>query len=213
SLYLMVVITIFICSMGNRPQGSKTTYTLCIILFAVIMATMLYCAAYTVYLAIYASPHPVNFKSFNSIREAINTAAFRDIVISLASTYGMYIFTSLIHGEPWHMITCLVQYILFVPFYVNILMVYAFCNTHDVSWGTKGDNGSSGELGGAKSVSKNVMTVDVPTEREDINAAYDDILRSLKVKEHKVVQHRDASTKREDYYRNFRTNEDRDDDH
>lgn len=205
SLYIMVIVTIFICSMGNRPQGSKTTYTICIILFAIIMATMMYCAVYTVYLALYTSPHPVDFKSVNSIKEALSTAAFRDIVISLASTYGLYIFTSVIHGEPWHMITCLVQYILFVPFYVNILMVYAFCNTHDVSWGTKGDNGSS-ELGGAKSVKKNVMKVDVPTERDDINAAYDEILQSLRVKEQKVAQHRDASTKKEDYYRNFRTN-------
>ncbi|CAG8828269.1 14063_t:CDS:1, partial [Dentiscutata erythropus] len=79
SLYLMVIITIFISSMGNRPQGSKTTYTLCIILFATIMATMLYCAGYTVYLALSSGPDPVNFTSFKSIKEAIKTAAFRDI--------------------------------------------------------------------------------------------------------------------------------------
>ncbi|CAG8433877.1 7014_t:CDS:2 [Diversispora eburnea] len=209
SLYLMVIITIFISSMGNRPQGSKTTYTLCIILFATIMATMLYCAGYTVYLALSSGPDPVNFTSFKSIKEAIKTAAFRDIVISLASTYGLFLFSSLIHGEPWHMITCLVQYILLVPFYVNILMVYAFCNTHDVSWGTKGDNGGGGDLGGAKPVTKDgkqVMKVEVPTEREDINAMYDNLLRDLKTKIKKETQHRDAATKKEDYYKNFRTN-------
>ncbi|RHZ78151.1 hypothetical protein Glove_167g49 [Diversispora epigaea] len=209
SLYIMVIITIFISSMGNRPQGSKTTYTLCIILFAVIMATMLYCAGYTVYLALSSGPNPVNFTSFKSIKTAIKTAAFRDIVISLASTYGLFLFSSIIHGEPWHMITCLVQYILLVPFYVNILMVYAFCNTHDVSWGTKGDNGGGGDLGGAKPVTKDgkqVMKVEVPTEREDINAMYDNLLRDLKAKVNKEAQHRDAATKKEDYYRNFRTN-------
>ncbi|CAG8725557.1 36774_t:CDS:2, partial [Racocetra persica] len=176
SLYLMVIITIFISSMGNRPQASP----------------------------------PINFKSFASIQAALKRAAFRDIVISIVSTYGLYFVTSFIHGEPWHMFTCLLQYILLVPFYVNILMVYAFCNTHDVSWGTKGDNGNSGNLGGAQAVTgkdgKQVFKVEIPTERADINAAYDKITSELKVKVHEERQHRDSSTKKDDYYKLFRTN-------
>ncbi|CAG8788372.1 5798_t:CDS:1, partial [Cetraspora pellucida] len=186
SLYLMVIITIFISSMGNRPQGSKFIYTLCIVLFAIIMATMLYCAFYTVYLALYKTTPPIDFKSFSSVKAALQRAAFRDIVISIVSTYGLYFFASFIHGEPWHMFTCLLQYILLVPFYVNILMVYAFCNTHDVSWGTKGDNGNSANLGGAQAVTgkdgKQMFKVEIPTEKEDINAAYDKITSGLKVK-------------------------------
>ncbi|CAG8657095.1 6938_t:CDS:2 [Dentiscutata erythropus] len=210
SLYMMVIITIFICSMGNRPQGSRLIYTLCIILFAVIMSIMIYCAFYTVYLTLYHTNPPINFKNFSSIQSALKKAAFRDIVISIVSTYGLYFFASFIHGEPWHMFTCLLQYILLVPFYVNILMVYAFCNTHDVSWGTKGDNGSTGNLGGAQAVTgkdgKQVFKVDVPTERDDINAAYDKITNELRIKVHKEKQHRDVATKKDDYYKLFRTN-------
>lgn len=209
SLYIMVIVTIFISSMGNRPQGSKWMYTGCIILFAIIMATMLYCAGYTVYLSLQQAKN-IKFNSFANIKKALDTAQFRDIVISLASTYGLYIFTSLIHGEPWHMITCLVQYILLVPFYVNILMVYAFCNTHDVSWGTKGDNGNSGGGNGAQPVDgkdgKKLMQVQVPTERQDINAIYDNLVGELKVKQYEVKEHRDAATKKDDYYKLFRTN-------
>src|SRR5207249_618851 len=54
SVYIMVIVTIFISSMGNRPQGSRWMYTLCIILFAIIMITMLYCAGYTVFLSLKA---------------------------------------------------------------------------------------------------------------------------------------------------------------
>ncbi|CAJ0629765.1 15009_t:CDS:2 [Entrophospora sp. SA101] len=209
SLYIMVIVTIFISSMGNRPQGSKLIYTLCIVLFALIMATMLYCAGYTVYLSV-IKDNTINFKKLQSIKEALSKAAFRDIVISLASTYGLYFFSSFIHGEPWHMITCLVQYILLVPFYVNILMVYAFCNTHDVSWGTKGDNGTSGDLAVAQPVAgkdgKKLLQVEVPTERKDINAAYDHLISDLKVKVREEKQHRDAATKKEDFYKLFRTN-------
>jgi chitin synthase len=52
------------------------------------------------------------------------------------------------------MITSFVQYLLLLPSYVNILLIYAFCNLHDVSWGTKGDNGASKDLGQAKKVEK-----------------------------------------------------------
>ncbi|CAG8497215.1 6814_t:CDS:2 [Funneliformis mosseae] len=208
SIYGMVIVTIFISSMGNRPQGSKWIYIGCIILFALIMATMLYCAGYTVYLSLMDAN--IKFNSFSSLRNALKDDEFRDIVISLSSTYGLYIFSSLIHGEPWHMITCLLQYILMVPFYVNILMVYAFCNTHDVSWGTKGDNGNTGEGNGAQPVAgkdgKKLMQVQVPTERTDINAIYDDLVDQLKLKVYETKQHRDAATKKDDYYKLFRTN-------
>ena len=56
--------------------------------------------------------------------------------------------------DPWHMLHSFVQYLLLLPSYVNILLIYAFCNLHDVSWGTKGDNGSSKDLGQAKTVQK-----------------------------------------------------------
>ena len=57
---------------------------------------------------------------------------FRNIIISMASTYGLYILSSILYLDPWHMITSFVQYLLLLPTYVNILNVYAFCNTHDV---------------------------------------------------------------------------------
>ncbi|CAG8576422.1 4994_t:CDS:2, partial [Racocetra persica] len=206
SLYVMVIITVFICSMGNRPQGSKRIYTLCIIVFAFLMLTMMGCAAYTVYLSF----KDTNLKSYTDIKNALNQAAFRDIVISLLSTYGLYFGASIIHFEPWHMITCLIQYTLLIPFYVNILMVYAFCNTHDVSWGTKGDNGNAGSLGSAQAVSgkdgKQMMKVEMLHEREDINSAYDNLVKDLRIKVHEEKSHRDAATKKEDYYRMFRTN-------
>lgn len=52
------------------------------------------------------------------------------------------------------MLTSFIQYLLLLPSYVNILLIYAFCNLHDVSWGTKGDNGASKDLGQAKKVEK-----------------------------------------------------------
>jgi chitin synthase len=77
-----------------------------------------------------------------------------------------------------------------------------------VSWGTKGDNKVSTDLGAAtvQGKNKNEVEVVIPTEQKDINAAYEDALAVIAEKPPKVEQKRDASTKQEDYYRNFRTN-------
>ncbi|CAG8468089.1 34548_t:CDS:2, partial [Gigaspora margarita] len=61
SLYLVIIVIIFICSMGNRPQGTKLIYTLCIVLFAIIMAFMLYCSIYIMYLTVYKAVPPLDF--------------------------------------------------------------------------------------------------------------------------------------------------------
>lgn len=41
--------------------------------------------------------------------------AFREIVISLAATYGLYFISSFMHFEPWHMFTSFIQYMFLLP--------------------------------------------------------------------------------------------------
>ena len=53
-LYLGLIFIILVCSLGNRPQGSKWTYTICIVLFGLCNVITLWCAGFTVYLAV---PH------------------------------------------------------------------------------------------------------------------------------------------------------------
>ena len=93
---------------------------------------------------------------------------------------------------------------------VNILMMYAMCNLHDVSWGTKGDNGSTKDLGGAKKVKnsdgKEVLEVDLPTQREDIDQLWGAAQSALRHPPPKEKEHRDAATKQADHDRNSRTN-------
>ena len=69
------------------------------------------------------------------------------IVLSILATFGIYVLASLIHYDPWHMVTSLVQYLLIAPSYISVMNVYAFCNTHDVSWGTKGQDKVATDLG------------------------------------------------------------------
>ncbi|KAK0208700.1 chitin synthase [Desarmillaria ectypa] len=205
-LYIALLFMVLVCSLGNRPQGSKWTYTLAILLFGLCNVITVWCAAWTVYLAV---PHTVEgWKDFPELVK--NTPALQDIVISLAATYGLYFISSFMHFEPWHMFTSFIQYMFLLPSYVNILMMYAMCNLHDVTWGTKGDDGSHKDLGGAKKVKgeggKEMMEVEIPTAREDVDQLWMAARNSLKVIPQDEREHRDATTKQADHDRNSRTN-------
>ena len=78
-----------------------------------------------------------------------------------------------------------------------------------MSWGTKGDNKVSTDLGvvsSGKGPNKNQVEVAVPTAETDINAAYEDAIDVLSTKPPKEDKKVDASTQQEDYYKTFRTN-------
>ncbi|KAF9029992.1 chitin synthase [Hymenopellis radicata] len=205
-LYIVLLFVVLVCSLGNRPQGSKWTYSLAVILFGLCNIITIWCAAWTVYLAV---PHTAaGWSNFGQLLK--DTPALQDIVISLAATYGLYFISSFMHFEPWHMFTSFLQYMFFLPSYVNILMMYAMCNLHDVTWGTKGDNGSSKDLGGAKKVKgeggKELMEVEIPTAREDVDQLWSAAKNSLRHKPAEEKEHRDAATKQADHDRNSRTN-------
>jgi len=205
-LYLFVIVVIFVLSLGNRPQGSKWTYIIAMCLFSLIMMVMLYAAGFTVYFSLPQTPD--QWQQIGN--RMLNVPTFRNIVISLASTYGLYFISSLLHLDFLHMITCFIQYLLMLPAFVNILMVYAFCNTHDVSWGTKGDSGAKDDLGHAKAAKtdgksgEQVVAFEM-AEHADINAKYNRLMQELSVRPKEEKKSRDAATKREDYYRGFRT--------
>jgi hypothetical protein len=55
-LYIGLLFVVLVCSLGNRPQGSKWMYTMCIVLFGICNYLTLWCAGYTVYLTV---PHTV----------------------------------------------------------------------------------------------------------------------------------------------------------
>jgi chitin synthase len=67
---------------------------------------------------------------------------------------------------------------------------------HDLGWGTKGDNGSSKDLGGAKKVKgdngKDMMEVEVPTAKEDIDSMWAASRNALRQKPAEVKESRDA---------------------
>ncbi|KAG8843903.1 Chitin synthase, class 1 [Tulasnella sp. 330] len=203
-LYLGLLVMCFLLSMGNRPQGSKWAYTFAVVGFGIITLYMTFAAIFLAVKGVEDIKVQNGGVSFGSL---FNNRIFFTIVLSLAATFGLYVFASIIFFEPWHMITSFAQYLLIAPSYINVLNVYAFANVHDVSWGTKGDNTIPTDLG-VVAVKKNTNEVEVavPTEERDINAAYEDAMAVLQTKPPKEDKKPDAKTLQEDYYKGFRTN-------
>lgn len=78
--------------------------------------------------------------------------------------------------------------------------------TSDITWGTKGDNKISTDLGVVKTDAKsNAVEVDAPTDKADIDAAYENALTVLHTKPEPEPPRHDAEQENKDYYQSFRT--------
>src|SRR5271156_4886983 len=103
-------------SMGNRPQGSKFAYTATAIFFALLMGYMLFCSVWLTIKGIEATLATLSAENqhfgqnFQSTVAAIfGNVIFRDLIVSTASTYGLYLFASLISFDFLHMFTSFIQ--------------------------------------------------------------------------------------------------------
>ena len=90
------------------------------------------------------------------------------------------------------------------PTYLNILNVYAFCNTHDITWGTKGDDKPE-KLASVNLKPGGKVDVDIPDNDGDLNAQYDDQMKIIAQKAPKEVKTLSAEDKQQDYYKGFRS--------
>ncbi|CAJ2502227.1 Uu.00g096210.m01.CDS01 [Anthostomella pinea] len=198
--YGISLIACFVLSLGNRPSGSGKLYTAMVLFWCIIMIYLTFAAVFITVKAVQSQ----NLEGF-SISDIFNNKLFFSLIVSLLSTYGLWLIASLMMFDPWHMITSFLQYLLLTPTYVNVLNVYAFCNTHDISWGTKGDD-KPDELPTVDTKDGKGKT-DLPDEG-DLNAQYE---RELSVFGKKYVEPKTPKTDAQkaedqmDYYRWIRS--------
>ncbi|KKA26113.1 hypothetical protein TD95_003122 [Thielaviopsis punctulata] len=194
---VLLTATQFILSLGNRPQGAKKLYFTSMVLYSIIM---MYTSFACIYIVVY------QFTGGSGADVSLGSNVFTNLIISTASTIGLYIIMSLIYLDPWHLITSAGQYFLLLPSYICTLQIYAFCNTHDVTWGTKGDNVMKTDLGGAVGKgSGSTVELEMPSEQLDIDSGYDEALRNLRDRLTVAEAPPSESQLQEDYYKSVRT--------
>ncbi|KAK3377868.1 glycosyltransferase family 2 protein [Podospora didyma] len=199
-LYGVSLITCFVLSMGNRPAGSGRYYMAMVVFWAIIFV-------YLMFAAVFISVHAIRTDVGKglSIVDLFKNKVFYTLIVSVMSTYGIWLVASLLMFDPWHMVTSLVQYMLLSPTYTNVLNVYAFCNTHDISWGTKGDD--KPDKLPSVNTKDGAGKTDLPDEG-DLNAQYEreiQVFGRKPVKEVKAPSPAQLEEKQMDYYRGVRT--------
>ncbi|KAK7746332.1 Chitin synthase, class 2 [Cytospora paraplurivora] len=202
-LYGTSLITCFVLAMGNRPSGSGPYYMAMVYFWAIIFVYLMFAAIYISVRAIQIDIADMG-NSF-SVAALFKNEVFYTLIVSVMSTYGIWLIASLLMFDPWHMLTSLGQYMLLTPTFTNILNVYAFCNTHDISWGTKGDD--QPEKLPSISTKDGQGKTDLPDEG-DLNAQYERELQAFArkpVKEKKPLTAAQLDEKQQDYYRGVRT--------
>ncbi|KAI4597945.1 Chitin synthase, class 1 [Pestalotiopsis sp. 9143b] len=198
--YGISLMACFVLSLGNRPAGSGKLYTAMVLFWCVIMIYLTFAAVFIAVKAVQAQ-----VASGFSVNDLFKNKVFSSLIVSTLSTYGLWLIASLMMFDPWHMITSFLQYLLLTPTYTNVLNVYAFCNTHDISWGTKGDD--KAESLPTVDTKDGKGKTDLPDDG-DLNAAYE---RELAVFAKKHVEPKKAPTDAQiaeaqmDYYRWIRT--------
>lgn len=169
------------------------------IVYSIIMVYTTFAALYMVVMQLKAREDP------KSKDLGLGDNVFINIIVSALSTVGLYFLMSFMYLDPWHMFTSSAQYFALLPSYICTLQVYAFCNTHDVTWGTKGDNVIHTDLGIARTTDSSTVELEMPSEQLDIDSGYDEALRNLRDRLEVKTPDVSEAQMQEDYYRAVRT--------
>ena len=97
------------------------------------------------------------------------------------------------------------QYLCLAPSFTNVLNVYAFCNLHDVSWGTKGSDKAEAlpSVSSKKGKSEEAVVEEATRNKEDLDAHFKEtVTRALTKIEAKEVVEKPTM---DDQNRTFRT--------
>jgi chitin synthase len=169
--------------------------------WAILMAYLLFASVFITVKSVQAQ---VATQQGFSVDLLFKNQLFFTLIISMASTWLLYLVASILFLDPWHMITSFIQYLLLTPTYLNILNVYAFCNTHDITWGTKGDDKPE-KLPAANLKPGGKVDVAIPTDDADLNTQYEQELRVFSTKYVVPTRVVTPEQKHEDYYKGFRS--------
>jgi chitin synthase len=136
-VYIGTIVLQFVLALGSRPKNQFVGYLVSFIIFGIIN---LYFLVNVVYLA----KRVIDYRFLNNgsnhyiyINEFYTNVGQLCVTVTACSVFGIYWVAGFLCLDPWHLFTCYAQYIFVVSSYTNILNIYAFSNSHDISWGNK----------------------------------------------------------------------------
>jgi chitin synthase len=212
-IYIAFLVLQFVLALGNRPKGAQYTYVLSFMVFGLIQLYLLVLTGYLVYRAFTGTPieEQISFASGQAFFDSFfggDTGVAGLIIIALITIYGLNYIASFLYLDPWHMFHSFPQYLVLMSTYINILMVYAFNNWHDVSWGTKGSD-TAEALPSANIVKdekgKEAVVEEIEQEQEDIDSKFEKVVWRALAPMSEMTEETPEKKDVEDSYKSFRT--------
>jgi len=146
-MYLFLIIVQVIVNLKNKPEAVEKVHLFCAVYF------ILYMIAFTA-ITIWYLIQGDSDSSFASPAR-----------IGVVLSTGSMILCGILHGDGMAMVGAGLQYWVMQPVFWNILQVNAFCNTDDITWGTKNLD-TKKDVSQAKTLLKSSMAYSGPQSKE-----------------------------------------------
>lgn len=200
-LYAFFLALQFVLALGNRPKSEHHVYALSFAVFG-------FLGVYTLAISMWLTVHTLQnlaAKAQGDYASIVLSDTTVVLIASLAAMFGVYLIASIMYADPWHMLTSSVQYTLLAPSFVNVMNVYAFCNLHDVSWGTKGSDKADAlpSVGPAQSAAQPDTFKEVALGQAELDGRFKDVVARAMAPH--STQSENAPPTMEDGNRTFRT--------
>ncbi|CAE6360610.1 unnamed protein product [Rhizoctonia solani] len=177
-IYLAFLALQFVLALGNRPKGERLTYFITLCVFAFLSVYLIVCSLWLTVRAFQAVTFTAGSSTGQKLGELLQ-GTNGVLMAALVATFGIYFISSFLYRDPWHMFSSFPQYMLLAPSFTNVLNTYAFCNLHDVSWGTKGSDKADvlPSVSSTKKEGATAVVEDTEKIQEDIDAAFEETVK------------------------------------
>ncbi|KAJ6614281.1 glycosyltransferase family 2 protein [Mycena sp. CBHHK59/15] len=204
-IYLSFLALQFVLALGNRPKGERAAYTITYgMVYAFLAVYLLICSFWLTGKAFANIPSELANKTTSQVIATFIKPPVGALIVAMVSTFGIYFIASFLYRDPWHLFTSFFPYLCLAPSFTNVLNVYAFCNLHDVSWGTKGSDKAEAlpSVSSSKHATEAIVE-DQTKPQEDVDAAFKDtVTRAITKVETKEVPEKPTM---DDENKTFRT--------
>jgi chitin synthase len=100
-VYLGSLVVCFVLSLGNTPDGSRRFYMAMVYSWALIMVYLLFASWFITVKSVIAEADDGKF----TLSKLFTNTIFFTLIVSLLSTYILWIFASIVFMDPWHILT------------------------------------------------------------------------------------------------------------
>lgn len=171
TLYLGMIIFQFILALGNRPTTQRRNYINSFVIFGFVQLYLFANVLYLMTRVIQDKKNHRDGENYNYITTFYSDIGSLTVWVTCASVFGVYYASAILNMDPWHMIFSYPQYLFVASCYTNILNIYAFSNSHNVSWDGKEGIWDLSEVLPSATVKKSPDAQEIYMEEPDLPQA------------------------------------------